>query len=95
MRRRRMYSDSGIPASDENIRRRWYSVVPSPWSDIGHIDVVVEMIFDDSHKSVEFSDHGASLRIPACAVRSARTRQFLFDPVARRSVQQMPQVSLG
>ena len=29
MRRRRTYSDSGMPANDENIRRRWYSVVPS------------------------------------------------------------------
>ena len=29
MRRRRTYSDSGMPASEENIRRKWYSVVPS------------------------------------------------------------------
>ncbi|CAM5414483.1 hypothetical protein SGRIM128S_07323 [Streptomyces griseomycini] len=36
MRRRRTYSDSGMPANDENIRRKWYSVVPSadarPWT---------------------------------------------------------------
>jgi hypothetical protein len=29
MRRRRTYSERGMPANDENIRRRWYSVVAS------------------------------------------------------------------
>ena len=80
MRRRRMYSDSGMPASDENIRRRWYSVVPSLRASAGNVDLVGEALLDQVDEPVQRSDHGLPSRSslpgprphPTIAVRSDR-----------------------
>ena len=67
MRRRRMYSDSGMPASDENIRRRWYSVVPTTARQAGDVDLIGEVLLDEIDEPVECCDHGSPFDIKPAA----------------------------
>ena len=92
IRRRRTYSDSGIPASDENIRRRWYSVVPRLDARPATSRSSVEVLLHQVDEPVEPGDHGPPStstlperldRHPTIAVRSDRIHAGV--PPASRS----------
>ncbi len=68
-----------MPASDENIRRRWYSVVPSPDATVRQIEVVGQMILDQLDESVQFSDHGAPFDIHLSA--ASRSAPYYRGPI--------------
>ena len=53
MRRRRTYSDSGMPANDENIRRRWYSVVPERHGERVDVELRGEVLLHQVDEPVE------------------------------------------
>ena len=82
MRRRRTYSDSGMPANDENIRRRWYSVVPRLARQAADVDLLGEVLLDEVDEPVEHCDHGVPLRDQASLIGSTHTRLSRSDPIA-------------
>jgi hypothetical protein len=62
-----------MPANDENIRRRWYSVVD--------IELLGEVLLDKVDKPVECRDHKASFNRNPGRSHPGRARPLRSDPI--------------
>ena len=81
MRRRRMYSESGMPASDENIRRRWYSVVPSR---VANVDTSMSSVSDPRPARRVCSTQRSRLSLRHPPFRVASRAPYYRGPIGSR-----------